>query len=80
MPARVLSTQKKKRQAQRARRGHAHLPRDDFELSFECLIFAHDIPNANWEKRPQVQGEFLRDEEEEVRGAAVERTSARSVG
>ena len=58
---------RRKREKTRARRANAHLPRDDFELAFERLIFAHDVPNANWEKRPPGSGRVLRDEEE-VRG------------
>ena len=41
---------------EKSAKGHAHLPRDHSELSFECLIFAHDVPNANWEKRSPGSG------------------------
>jgi hypothetical protein len=50
----------------------AHFPRDDFELSFQCLIFAYDIPDTNWGDRSG--GEY-----EVMEGVERRRTGARRV-
>jgi hypothetical protein len=34
--------------ARRRKRSHIHLPRDNLVLSLEHLIFAYEIPDANW--------------------------------
>lgn len=55
-----------RREGRERTRQIVHLPRDDFELSLKYLIFAYDIPDANWRPiAPRFQ-DRLRDEEVRV--------------